>query len=82
MSDTPVYDEEEGLLGLETEDDRDVWIDFILDSDEWIQAQVIYDDDGNMVLRCRWPDGNEIVFDAMVRRKFEVVIPEPEGKKN
>lgn len=86
MSDESEWDED-GLefLTLDTEEERDVWIDFLLNSnedDDWCKAQTIQDQDGNMVIRFRWADGREEVFDVKVRRSMEVVVPSGEEGSN
>lgn len=68
---------EEVEFSLASEELRDTWIDFLLSQNEredWVEAQVLRDGD-NMVVRTRWADGREEVYDLIVRRSMEVVRP-------
>lgn len=87
MSDNWDGDDDDAIeyATLATEEERDVWIDFLLNSnepDDWAQAQTIQDQSGNMVARFRWADGREEVFDLVVRRSMEVVVPSGEEGRN
>jgi hypothetical protein len=64
---------------MKTEEGRDTWIEFIMDQDEWVQAQVIHDGD-NLIARFKWDDGREEIFDCEIRRNMEIVRKSgPEG---
>ena len=71
---------------LDTEAERDEWIEFLLDSnepDDWAQVQTVQDVKGeNMVARFRWADGREEVYDLVIRRSMEVVRPAGEEGSN
>lgn len=72
-------DLEDGEPDLAEEDGRDAWINAMLESDEWVSAQVVHDGK-NMVARFRWNDGSEEVFDLVIRRKMALVrSTSPEG---
>jgi hypothetical protein len=68
--------EDDDAPPLDTEEGRDAWIEFLLSQDdgeeEWAKAMVVQADD-NMVVRFRWPDGREEVYDLKIRRSMEVV---------
>ncbi len=70
---------------LNTEEGRDAWIEFLVaveaDDDEWSRAIVVVNGD-DMVMRIRYPDGNEELFDLQVRRTMEIVRKEPNGVTN
>lgn len=88
MSDQDESPEEEidlEMASLDTEEERNAFIDWLLeqnDPDDWAQAQTIQDGNGNMVARFRWADGREEVFDLVVRRSMEVVVPSGEEGSN
>lgn len=67
--------------GLETEKNRDSWVEILMaqeddamtqDSIGWCKALIVADDKGNMVVRFVYPDGEQEVFDLVVRRSIEV----------
>jgi len=71
---------------LDTEEGRDAWIDFLANAepegdDEWSKAIVVVNDN-DMVMRIRYPDGNEEVFDVLIRRSMEIVKKAPDGATN
>lgn len=66
---------------LTTEDGRDAWISVLLDQDDWVNAQVIHDGE-NLVVRFRWDDGREEIFDCEIRRQMEVVRKAADGESN
>lgn len=68
------HDLEEEAPGFETEEDRDKWIDILLDQDDWAQCQIIHDGK-HMVARFRWDDGREEIFDLVIQRSMEIVRP-------
>lgn len=80
-SDEPPLDMPE----LDTEEGRDAWIEFLTDveadDDEWSKAIVVLNGE-DMVMRIRYPDGNEELFDLKVRRSMEIVIKAPGGATN
>lgn len=59
---------------MNTEEGRDEWIDILLEADEWAEA-IVVQKGSDMVARFRWSDGRQEVFDLLVRRQMEVVIP-------
>lgn len=76
--------EEEEAPSLETEEGRDAWIEFLLTQtgeEDWDQCQAHIEDE-NMVIRFRWADGTEEVYDCKVRRSMQVVRPAGEEGTN
>lgn len=69
---------EEDAPSLETEEGREFWTDFLLEEhaeDDWCKAQVVHD--GNrMLVRFRWPDGSEELFDLVIEKSMQVVRPQ------
>lgn len=90
MSDSWDLDEmdDEDLPPLDTQEGRDQWVEIMLeqDSDEldadggWVKALVVRDDD-NMMVRFRYADNTEEVFDLVIRRAI-VTINTNEGESN
>lgn len=72
---------DEDVPDLTTEDGRDAWISVLLNQDDWVNAQVIHDGD-NLVVRFKWDDGREEIFDCEIRRQMEVVRKAAEGESN
>lgn len=71
---------------LSTEEGRNAWIEFLLDQDadgegEWAQAMVVQENN-DMVVRFRWPDGREEIFDLVVRRSMNVVAAKDAAGSN
>lgn len=66
--------EEEGLPDLDEEDGRVKWGAILLAQDEWCDAIVVYEGE-NMVLRLRYADGRQELFDLAIRRQMEVCGP-------
>ncbi len=75
-------DDEDGLPGLDTEEDRDKWVEILMAQDDeslaelggWCKALMVADENGNMMTRFVYPDGREEVFDLTVRRAIEVSV--------
>lgn len=72
----------EDLPPMDTEDGRDEWMDILIEEDEWTCDAMVVRDDDNLVMRIRWPDGSEELYDCIVRRSAEIVDCAPEGEKN
>lgn len=77
-------DSDEEFPGLETEEDRDKWIEILMGQDDetleangsgWCKAITVRDEMDNMVVRFVYPDGTQEVFDFSVRRSFEIPTP-------
>lgn len=69
-------------MGLEDERDVETWIKFLVENQvEWNDCQLVYDDD-NLILRVRWPDGEQVAFHCGIRRKMRLVLPEDERERN
>jgi hypothetical protein len=69
---------------LDTEEEREQWAEILLEQDmdeEGVKAVVVRDEHGNMVVRFRYQDGREELFDVAIRRSLEV-IEEPKGESN
>lgn len=68
------------LPDMATEEGRDEWIEILMAEDDesiqekggWCKAIMVCDDDGNMVARFIYANGEEDVFDLQVRRSIEV----------
>lgn len=71
-----------GLPPLDTEAGRDEWIDELLEYDEWECDAMIVKNGDDLVMRVRYADGSEEIFDCIVRRSMSVVEQVPEGEKN
>lgn len=71
----PEFDEmPDDLPTLDHEDGRNKWAAILLSQDEWCSAIVVREGD-NMVIRLRYDDGREEIFDLSVRRYMEVCGP-------
>lgn len=84
MSDDKEDDLFERVPSMDTEEGRDAALEFLLDQNEpedWVAAQVLQEDN-DMVIRFRWADGREEVFDVLVRRSMEVVRKAAPGEEN
>lgn len=76
--------DKEDLPGLDTEEERDEWVEILMAQDEetiaanggWCKALTVADEQGNMVARFVYPDGREEVFDLLIRRSIDVALPE------
>lgn len=70
------------LPGLESEEDRDEWVEILMSQDEetvaanggWCKALTVADEAGNMVARFVYPDGREEVLDLVIRRSIDVAV--------
>jgi len=69
--------DEGDLPDLISEEGRDAWAEILLAQDDetlaknesnWVKALTVADENGNMVARFVYPDGNEEVFDLIIRR--------------
>lgn len=74
------------MPGLETEEGRDAWINALVSSDgdddgEWSKA-IVCQIENDMVMRIRYPNGDEEVFDLIVRRSMQVVRKAEAGSEN
>jgi hypothetical protein len=75
---------EEDLPGLDSEEERDEWVEILMAQDEetiaanggWCKALTVADEQGNMVARFVYPDGREEVLDLVVRRSIDVAAAE------
>lgn len=73
---------EEDLPGLDSEEDRDEWVEILMSQDDetvaenggWCKALTVADEQGNMVARFVYPDGREEVLDLVVRRSIDVAL--------
>jgi len=76
----PWYEsEEEEFLTMDDEEGRKFWTDFVLEADEWCQAIMVRDDRGNMIVRFRYEDGNEELFDVSIRKMMPIVVKDEAG---
>lgn len=64
--------EEIDLPGLDTEEGRDEVIEYLMSSDDLPSQCSVILEGANMVMRVRYPDGNEELFDLIVRRSKEI----------
>ena len=73
--------DEDDLPELTTEEGRDKWVEILMGQDDetlaqngsgWCKALTVADENGNMVVRFVYPDGEEEVFDLVVRRSIDV----------
>lgn len=69
------------IPSLETEKGRDEVLEFLIDNDLACECSVVQEG-RDMVLRIRYPDGNEELFDVEIRRSREIVRRDPEGIQN
>ncbi|MGD9712731.1 MAG: hypothetical protein AB7V46_11760 [Thermomicrobiales bacterium] len=76
MADWHELDDE--MPTFNTEAEREVWARILMAQDDWCQAIMARDDHGNMVVRFRYDDGQEEVYDVQVRRLLRVA-PSDEG---
>lgn len=77
-----VMNDDGTLTGLETNEDAETWIRFLVQNDVmWNEAQMVYDDD-HLVLRVKWPDGEQVAFHCEIKRKMKLVLPEDERENN
>lgn len=78
-----MYEADGSLLGLDTQEKRERWLRFLVESStDWVDCQMVYDDRDDLVLRVRWPDGEEVAFDCKITRRVRIVLPEEERVKN
>jgi len=66
---------------LDSEEGRDEALKYLTDNDLACECSVIQEGP-DMVLRIRYPDGNEELFDVIVRRSMEIVRRSPDGVSN
>lgn len=72
---------------LDSEEGRDKWAEILLQQDpadphvDWADA-VSINDGTNMVVRFRYRDGTEEVYDLQVRRQVVHQEPQPETPEN
>lgn len=77
----------DALPTMDTEAGRDAALEFLttygdLDTEgEYCRAAVIQEDNA-MVVRFRYPDGREELFDLRVMRQMEIVRRTPDGESN
>ncbi len=71
---------------MDTEEGRDAWIEFLIEQDGtdeelgWMKREAMVVQDGDdMVIRFRYDDGREEIFDGIVRRSMEIVKMDPAG---
>ena len=71
---------------LYSEEERDWWMQFILQEDftdgECGRAIVVQDENNNMIIRLRYPSGAEEVFDVIIRRQTKISEAVEEGGGN
>ncbi len=70
---------------LDTEEGRDKWMDLFKAVEggpegEWAKALVVQDNE-NMIIRLKMPNGTETVMDVVIRREYEMVSEQdvPDG---
>ena len=76
---------DEDMPGLDTEEERDQWANILMGVDldvERALAVLVKDEHGNMVVRFRYQDGSEEIYDVAIRRSVEVVAPTEERESN
>lgn len=79
---TSVMNDDGSLKGLETNEDCEAWIHFLVENDVmWNESQLVYDDD-HLILRVRWPDGEQVAFHCDIKRKMKLVHAEEDREKN
>lgn len=73
--------DEDDLPDLTTEEGRDKWVEILTGQDDetlaqndsgWCKALTVADEHGNMVVRFVYPDGDEEIFDVVVRRAIKI----------
>ncbi len=74
------WDDDDEAPPLDTEEGRDAWIEFLAQQDGtdedtgWMQRQaMVVRDDENMIVRFKYDDGREEIFDLVIRRKLEIL---------
>lgn len=67
---------------MDTQEGRDAAIELLMQDGELPCQCSVIQTDQDMVMRVRYPDGSEEVFDLVVRREMEVVRKSPEGEPN
>lgn len=81
MSDSPL-NPDGTLMDLKTDEQVETWINFLREHyHEWAECQLVYNDD-NLILRVRWPDGEEQAFHCGILRRMRLVAPEAERENN
>lgn len=78
MSDDVPLNPDGTLTGIKDREDVETWIRFLVSSQVgWNDCQLVYDDE-NLIIRVRWPDGEEVAFHCEIKRKMRLLAPETE----